>query len=114
MTLSRLQQLAEDFSDISPSEFEDLAESCRDLAINRLDVRFMILAECFRLSWDLWGDGDGAAVTQGFADALRRIWADYLPGVLQAATEEEGTAVSLALREELVILSGNDPLHYEG
>lgn len=112
MDLSQLQQLADDFSAVAPSEFEDLAESCRDLALNYLDVRYMVLGECFRLSWDFWGPGDGAAVTQSFSNDLRRLWADYLPGVLRAETEEEGTAVALALREELVILGGNDPLRY--
>lgn len=112
MDLSQLQQLAEDFSSVAPREFEDLADSCRDLAVNHLDVRYMVLGECFRLSCDFWGPGEGGAVTQSFSDDLRRLWADYLPGVLRAATEEEGTAVALALKEELVVLGGNDPLRY--
>lgn len=110
MDLSSLQQLADDFSNVPPSQFDDLADACRDLAVNHLDVRYMVLGECFRLSSGFWGPGEGAAVNQSFADALIRLWSGYLPGVLRAATEEEGTAVALALKEDLVVLGHEGPL----
>jgi hypothetical protein len=112
MSLERLRQLAEDFRAVSPTEFDDLAESCRELAINRLDVRYMVLGECLRISSGFWGDGDSGAVSTQFADAPARTWRDYLPGVLRTESEAEGTAVALALREELVLLGASDPLTY--
>ena len=110
MSLERLQRLAEDFRSIPPEDFDELADSCRELAINHLDVRYMVLGECLHLSSRFWGDGEGGAVSTDFADALARIWGDYLPGVLRTSSEEEGTAVALALREELSLLGATDPL----
>lgn len=113
MDLSQLQQLADDFSSIDPSRFDELADACRDLAVNHLDVRYMVLGECFRLSSSFWGPGDGAAVSSAFANELRRVWVDYLPGVLRAGSEAGGTAVASALKEELSVLGANDPLRYQ-
>jgi len=110
MSLERLRQLAEDFRSVPSADFDELADVCRDLAINRLDVRYMVLAECLRLSASFWGPGEGGAVSSNFADALSRIWTAYLPGILRASSEEEGTAVALALREELNVLGASDPL----
>ena len=111
MSLERLQRLAEQFLSVPPSEFADLADACRDLAINQLDVRYMVLGECLRLSWAFWGEGEGAGVSADFYRTLARIWSDYLPGVLRAA-EAEGTAVALALLEELRTWAGTDPVGY--
>jgi hypothetical protein len=112
MGLSRLLQLADNFEDVPPSDFTELARACRDLAVNRLDVRFMVLGECFRMSSQFWGYGEGGVVSASFEQALRHTWADYLPGVLGADSEEEGTALALALKEELAILGTGDPTTY--
>lgn len=107
MDLATLQRLADDFRGVTPAEFPDLADACRDLAVNHLDVRFMVLGECFRLSESFWGPGDGIAVPAGVASDVYRLWGDYLPGVLQSVSEEEATALALALKEELSLLAAN-------
>lgn len=73
MSLARLQRLADSFAAVPPSEFEELADLCRELAINRLDVRYMVLGECLRLSAGFWRDGEGAAVTVDFSEALAHV-----------------------------------------
>jgi hypothetical protein len=110
MDISQLQQLADDFGSVPPDQFEDLADTCRQLGINRLDVRFLILEECFRLSASFWGEGDSGAVSHGFAIAHVETWNRYLQSILQEASEEVGTHLALALREELVGLGNTGPL----
>jgi hypothetical protein len=112
MGLARLQLLAESFSSAPPNEFAELARTCDELAVNRADARFAVLARCFRQSDSCWGQGEAGAVTADFASALTRIWDAYLPGVLGADTVEEGTQLASALSEELAILGQHDPLTY--
>jgi len=106
----RLKQFADDYASLPPDDFLSVADECRSLAINLLDVRFMVLGECFRISSAFWGPGESGGVDVGFAMELRTLWERYVAGVLRAFSEEEGTAVALALREELVVLGGTDPL----
>jgi hypothetical protein len=110
MDINQLQQLADTFSSVPPSQFEELADSCRELGINRLEVRYMVLAECFRLSASFWGDGDSGAVSYGFANAFRETWDRYFSSILQEPSEEAGTYLALALKEELVALGNTGPL----
>jgi hypothetical protein len=110
MDINQLQQLADNFSSVPPSEFEELAESCRETSINKLDVRYMILAECFRLSASFWGEGDSGAVSYGFANELRSTWDRYFSSILQETSEEAGTRLALALKEELITLGNSGPL----
>lgn len=113
MGRERLQQLAEDFASAKPWEYEELAQTCRELAINELDVRFMVLGECFEISREFWGEGESGAVSQDFAAALRQRWAAYLGGVLRSPHQDEGTALAVALRDELRSLMVVDPLTFK-
>lgn len=110
MVLDRLRRLADDFFSASPSELEELAVDCWNLGVQLLDVRYMVLVECLRSTVRFWGDSENGGVSTSFAEALARTWRAYLPGVLDAPSEETGTAVALALKEELSLLAGEDPL----
>lgn len=112
MDLSRLEQLADDFSRAAPEEYADLAALCRDLAINRLDVRFMLLKECFEISHGFWSEGGRGAASADFVRTLRRLWESYLPGIIESASEETGTALAAALEEDLIALGSVDPLTF--
>ena len=113
MTIEMLRRLADDFCSVPLSDFDTLAEGCRDLAINRLDLRFVVVGECLRLSAEMPGTGETGAVSADFARALGRAWAAYLPGVLVEPSEAAATALALALRDELTVLAGHDPVAYE-
>ncbi len=108
MGIERLQQLAEDFSSLPPDEYPNLALECRELVTNLLDVRYMVVGECLQLSSDFLGEDEGGAVTATFYEDLRRSWMAHLPGIL-AADEEVGTALALALQEELIALGQTGP-----
>lgn len=112
MDRTRLERLAEDFSRAAPDDYEQLAALCWDLAINELDVRFMVVRECFHISREFWGEGEGGAVSGDFAYALRHTRESYLLGILQAGSREEGTRLALALHEELIALGSEDPLSF--
>jgi hypothetical protein len=108
MLNERLHRFAEDPSTIPPGDYLCAAVGCREMAINQLDVRYMLLGECFRLAHSFWDDG--GAVSAEFAAAVEDLWGRYVPGLLSATSEEAGTALGLALREELVVLGGRDPV----
>jgi hypothetical protein len=106
--IERLQQLADDFTSFPPDEYPNLVLECRELAINLLDVRYMIVGECFQLSSNFFGDIEDGFVTLTFFEDLKHAWSAYLPGIL-AADEETGTALALALQEELRALGQTGP-----
>ena len=110
MDINQLQRLADDFESVPPDTYEEIAASCRELGINRLDVRFFILAECFRLSASFWGDDDNGAVAYGFAKEHQAVWHRYFQSILREESEEAGTHLALALKEELVALGNTGPL----
>lgn len=112
MDRTPLNNIAEDFASVAPDEYEQLATLCWDLAINELDVRFMVVRECFHISREFWGEGEGGAVSRGFAHAVHQSWESYLPAILQAESRDEGTRFALALHEELLALSSENPLSF--
>lgn len=71
-----------------------------------------LIRECFHISREFWGEGEGGAVSGDFAYALRHTWESYLLGILQAGSREEGTRLALALHEELIALGSEDPLSF--
>lgn len=112
MDRSRLEQLANDFSRATPDEYAELADLCRDLAINELDVRFMLLKECFEISHGFWGEGGRGAASADFVNVLRGLWQSYLPAIIDSEDEETGTALAAALEEGLIALGSADPLTF--
>lgn len=112
MGRQRLQRFADDLSAATPAAFEELAHVCWDLAVNELDVRFMVLRECFVVAASFWGDGEAGAVSASFRSALDRAWRSYLPGILAVRDETEGVALALALLDEFAALGASDPLQF--
>lgn len=112
MDRSRLEQLANDFSRATPEEYTELANLCRDIAINELDVRFMLLKECFEISYGFWGEGGRGAASPDFVSILRNLWESYLPAIIDSDSEETATALAAALEESLTALASVDPLTF--
>lgn len=112
MVIERLQQLAEDFNSVPPSEFGQLAASCDEAALNNRDVRFVMLGQCLALTYSFWGviEDDDPPVDADFYDRLGAIWMRHLPGILQAAGEEEGVALARTLHDDLAALGAEGPL----
>lgn len=103
--MRRLRHLADHFADVASDDYEDLAQLCRALAIRRLDVRFMVLMECFRLSASFWSGGEGTGVDNATVAALCSIWRSYLAAIVEQ--EDQPVAVQLAesLKDELEVLA---------
>ena len=107
MRWSHLQQFAADVRSVPVAQYDDLVRECRDLAVQLLDVRYMVLGECFDLAITLWGSGEAAAVSTERACALVHAWDRYVRAILDVEDEETATALALALRAEIGVLAGS-------
>lgn len=107
-----LQPLLDDFAALPPDRYAEFAGHCRELAINRLDVRFMVLSECLRVSEGFWGIGDEGAVSSDFAASMREIWVAHLPGIISDESEAAAVQLALALKDELQGLGVLGPLDF--
>jgi hypothetical protein len=101
MSIYRLQQLAEDFGSVPADEFEDIAQACWAAAIQHLDVRYMVLRDCLRLSRALYTDGDVGFMSNKFYRAMAATWSQYLRPIIEESSEEAATVQACALLEEL-------------
>ena len=81
VNLEQLRRLCEDFRSVPPLDYGDIADAWREISVNRMDIRFAVLADCFDLSRSFWGEGDSGGVSNRFALAHIRIFEAYLPGI---------------------------------
>lgn len=109
----QLEQLADNFGIVAADEFPNLANRCRELGVNKRDVRFYVLAECFDITSRFWGEDENRGVSRSFLLAINAIWEAHLSGVLDAPEQDEGTQLASSLKEELNSLSSYDPLTFK-
>lgn len=89
------------FKTIAPEKFPDAADFCKERALNSLDVRFSVLADCFRISYGVWTEGEGGAATAEDSNLLEQAWILQLPSIVDATEVEEGVALASHLLDDL-------------
>lgn len=89
MSISRLQQLADDFTSVPADEWEELAHECREAVLRTHRVRYLVLSDCLLVSSSFFSKEDDV----GFMPPetwtqLADIWDRYLPGIWLRRTKK--------------------------
>jgi len=72
-------------------------------------MRFIVLENCFVISYNLFGEGEGGVSSGTAYSALLGLWQTELPAILDATDPAVALALARHLEEELRVLVFANP-----
>jgi len=102
--LNTLRRFSFEETAIAPEDYLEAARFCREYGANIADMRFIVLENCFKLSYSLFGEGEAGASSSTTYVSLLNLWQAELPSILHAEVPAEALALARHLEEEIRVL----------
>jgi len=105
-TRSQLHRLAEGLASFPPDRLADLAEACLQTGVALSDMRFVVLADCWRMLDEYW---DSGGIQTADVAELDEMLGSLLPWVLNEPDPDAAKQLAQHLHEEMKLFVAAHP-----